>query len=211
MPGTMSLADLVADMTASLHDAIEVFDAPGDLQRLLKTAAADFSTHRPRTLLGKLTVEIGRIEYPAQDDMYQFKSSLWGNAPVPRAKPWERSWPGPMPDVRTVDGTTGRELHLVPAPTALQLMTLGSEFRYYYFGTHTIGETAAETTLSQDDRFLLLLRAQAEAMRELMIRNIKKPVAMRDSLNSSPRNSTPAAMYEKLMEEWSCKVKRMGV
>ena len=211
MSGTMSLADLVTDLTASLHEAVDVFATPGDLERLLKVAAADFSTHRPRTLLGKLTAQLGRIDYPAPADSYQFKSSLWGNAPVPRAKPWERSWPGPMPDVRMVDGMAGRELHLVPAPTALQLMTLGAEFRFYYFGTHTLGETAAETTLSQDDRFLLLLRAQAEAMREMMIRNIKKPVSMREGLNSSPRNSTPAAMYEKLMEEWSCKVKRMGV
>lgn len=210
MAGTMSLADLVSDLAASLHDSAEVFVNPGDFQRLLESAALDFSRHRPRTLLGKFTVEIGRIDYPAPADMYQFKSSLWGNAPVPRAKPWERSWPGPMPDVRMVDGQVGRELHLVPAPTALQLMTLGSEFRFYYFAKHTVAEDAANTTLAPDDRFLLLLRAQAEAMRELMIRNIKKPVTMREGLNSSPRNSTPAAMYEKLMDEWNGKVKVMG-
>lgn len=207
MAGTMSLYDLVEDLRASLHDAAEVFVNPGDFARLLAIAALDFSRHRPRTLLGKLSVEIGRIDYPAPVDMFQFKSSLWGNAPVPRAKPWERSWPGPMPDVRMVDGLAGRELHVVPAPTALQLMTLGSEFRFYYFAKHAISADAAETTLAPADRFLLLLRAQAEAMRELMVRNSKKPVAMREGLNASPRNSTPAAMYAKLMDEWNDKVK----
>lgn len=210
MAGSMSRADLVADLSASLHDAAEVFVNGGDMARLLDVAALDFSRHRPRTLLGTLTAEVGRMDYPAPANLYLFKSSLWGIAPVPRAKPWERQWPGPMPDVRLVDGVSGRELHLTPAPTQLQLMTLGAEFRYYYFGKQVIGDTAVETTLSDGDRFLLLLRAQAEAMREMSIRNIKKPVAMRDGLHSAPRNMTPAALHSEMMREWEAKVSRLG-
>lgn len=211
MPGSMSRSDLVTDLTASLHDAAEVFVDPGDMPRLLDVAALDFTRHRPRTLLGTFTAEVGRMEYPAPANLYLFKSSLWGIAPVARAKPWERQWPGPMPDVRVVDGVSGRELHLTPAPTQLQLMTLGSEFRYYYFGIQVIGDTAAETTLPEGDRFLLLLRAQAEAMREMSIRNIKKPVAMRDGLHSAPRNMTPAALHVEMMREWESKVARLGL
>lgn len=210
MAGSMSRADLVADLTASLHDAAEVFVNAGDMARLLDIAALDFSRHRPRTLLGTITAEVGRMAYPAPVNLFLFKSSLWGVAPVPRAKPWQRQWPGPMPDVRLVDGESGRELHLTPEPTQLQVMALGSEFRYYYFGKHVIGETAAETTLNDGDRFLLLLRAQAEAMREMTIRNIKKPVQMRDGLHSSPRNMTPAALHAELMKEWEAKVSRLA-
>lgn len=207
----MSRADLEADLAASLHDAADVFVAPGDMGRLLDAAVLDFSRHRPRTLMGTLTVETGRMDYAAPDNLYLFKSSLWGIAPVARAKPWERQWPGPNPDVHVADGVAGRELHLTPAPTQQQLMVLGSEFRYYYFATHAIGDTAAETTLRAGDRFLLLLRAQAEAMREMSIRNIKKPVAMRDGLHSAPRNMTPAALHVEMMREWESKVARPGL
>jgi hypothetical protein len=131
---------------------------------LLDTAAADFSRHRPLTKLGKLIAEVGRMVYPAPADIYLFKSSLWGIAPVAKAKPWERHWPGPMPDVRQVYGASGYELHLTPAPTQLQIMSLGSEFRYYYFATHTIATTRRHD--ADAGRSLLLLRAQAEAMRE---------------------------------------------
>ncbi|WP_025918209.1 hypothetical protein [Herminiimonas sp. CN] len=211
MAGSMSRADLAADLAASLHDAAESFVDAGDMARLLDVAALDFSRHRPRTLLGTLTAEVGRMDYPAPANLYLFKSSLWGIAPVARAKPWERQWPGPMPDVHVADGVSGRELHLTPAPTQLQLMTLGSEFRYYYFGQQVIGDTTAETTLPAGDRFLLLLRAQAEAMREMSMRNIKKPVQMRDGLHSAPRNMTPAALHVEMMREWESKVARLGV
>jgi hypothetical protein len=204
----MSRTDLAADLAVSLHDAADVFAGPDDMGRLLDAAVVDFSRHRPRTLTGTLTVEIGRMAYPAPDDLYLFKSSLWGIAPVQRARPWERTWPGPNPDVRTVDGADGPELHLTPAPTAQQLATLGAEFRFYYFARHAIGDTAAETTLRAGDRGLLLLRAQAEAMRELAMRNIFKPVALRDGLMSAPRNGTPAALYGALMQEWEAKAAR---
>ncbi len=207
----MSRPDLAADLSASLHDALDVFADPGDMDRLLDAAALDFSRHRARTLLGSMTVEVGRMDYPAPANLYLFKSSLWGIAPVARAKPWERQWPGPLPDVHVADGVSGRELHLTPAPTQLQLMTLGTEFRYYYFGQHVIGDTAADTTLAAGDRFLLLLRAQAEAMREMTMRNINKPVTMRDGLHSSPRNMTPAALHIVMMREWESKVARLGI
>lgn len=207
MAGSMSRADLVADLTASLHDAADVFTDAGAMARLLDVAALDFSRHRARTLLGTLTAEVGRMDYPAPADLYAFKSSLWGIAPAVRAKPWERNYPGPLPDVRAVDGATGRELHLTPAPTQQHLSALGAEFRFYYFGKQVIGDTAAETTLRDGDRHLLLLRAQAEAMREMSIRNSGKPARMNDGLHSSPRNMTPAALHAEMMREWESKVR----
>jgi hypothetical protein len=212
MSGTMSRADLSVDLFASLRDAGDVFaNGVADMGALLDTAALDFSRHRPRTVLGSLTVEVGKMNYPAPADLYCFKSSLWGIAPVPKAKPWERQWPGPLPDVRLASGVSGAELHLLPTPTQLQLMALGSEFRYYYFAQHQIGVNAIDTTIAPADRFLLLLRAQAEAMRQLTMRNITKPVQMRDGLHSAPRNMTPAALHVELMREWEMKVSRLGL
>lgn len=211
MPGSMSRADLKVDLTASLHDAAEVFVGADDMDRLLNAAALDFNRHRPRTLMGTLTVEVDRMDYPAPADLYLFKSSLWGIAPVQRAKPWERTYSGPNPDVRCVEGPNGLELHLTPAPTQKQLTMLGSEFRFYYFANHKIGDTVVETTLRPGDRGLLLLRAQAEAMREMTMRNISKPVQMRDGLHSAPRNMTPAALHVELMKEWEFKVARPGL
>ncbi|MGC8165252.1 hypothetical protein ACP3WT_27055, partial [Salmonella enterica] len=75
---------------------------------------------------------------------------------------------------------------------------------------HHIDEQASKTTISPGDRDLLILRAQAEAMREMVMRNIKKPVQQRDGLNSAPKNMTPSAFYDKLMEEWARRVRRLA-
>lgn len=210
----MSLADLSADLTASLHDAAEVFVDAGDVARLLNTAAQDFNRHRPRTLVGEFSVEIDRLQYPAAEGIYLYKSSLWGHAP--RVNYWDRAWPGPAPDVTLIDGmladgSPGKLLQLSLPPSWKQISAFGNDFRYFYLGCHVIGAEASGTTLNAGDRFLLLLRAQAEAMREMMMRNIKKPVQMRDGLQSAPRNMTPAALYEQLMKEWEMKVKGLAV
>ena len=47
-----------------------------------------------------------------------------------------------------------------------------------------------------------LLRAQVEAWRELMLRNMTKVVQMRDGYSGTPRNATPAAMYELLHKQF---------
>jgi hypothetical protein len=210
MAGTMSRADLSADLQASLHDAADVFVNGGDMDRLLDAAAQDFNRHRPRTLLGSMTVVADTMVYPAPADIYLFKSSLWGIAPVPKSKPWERNYPGPLPSVVVADGASAKELHLVPVPTQNQVDALGSDYRFYYFGRHAIDTNAANTTIAIADRALLLLRAQAEAMNELVMRNIKKPVNMRDGLNSSPKNMSPAAWFTTLMAQWESRVQRMA-
>jgi hypothetical protein len=209
MPGTMSREDLALDLKTSLHDAADVFAADGDMERLLAAALLDFGRLRPRTQLGSLTLESGKMAYPAPADCYLFKSSLWGIAPITRSKPWEKQWPGQMPDVDLVDGAAGLELHLTPAPSVQQIAALGNEFRYYYFGTHAIGVQEADTTVRFADRDLLLLRAQAEAASEMVTRNITKPVQMRDGLHSAPKNMTPAAWCETLLSRWEKKMLRL--
>lgn len=202
MPVIMSRAELVADLRLSLQDAANVFTASGgaDFSRHLDAAALDFSRIRPRTLLGEITLVADQFNYPAPADLLTYKSSLWG---VNRySQPWDKHWPGRLPDVLVAKNGGVRELHFSPPPTAQQIATLSSAYKFWYFAAHAIADAAAETTILSGDRGLLLLRAQAEAMRELAMRNAAKPVQMRDGISGSPRNGTPSYLFELLMKEF---------
>lgn len=207
MPGTMSEADLVSDLKASLQDAASVFTGAGDsdLKRHLAAAALAFHCKRPRTLVGTLTLVADQAQYAAPADLAAIKSSLWGITPKPRAQPWEKAWPGRLPDVRLVETASSpitRKLELLPPPSAHQIAVLGAEFKFWYYGKHAIDADAAKTSVMPADRGLLILRAQAEAMRELAIRGSKKPVALRDGYSGTPRNATPSYLFETLMKEF---------
>ncbi len=199
MPGTMSQADLVADHKASLQDAAKVFTAASDADfiRQLDAAALDMGRVRPRTLLGTLTLVADQFNYAAPADFLSYKSALWG---IGRCQPWEKSYTGKLPDVREAVNGSARELHLLPAPTGNQITVLGSAFKFYYFAAHSISATAANTTIQPGDRGLLLMRAQAEAMKEMAMRNIGKPVQLRDGISSGPKNGTPQYLFERLMK-----------
>ncbi len=193
----MSQADLVADHKAALMDSADVFTAAADADfiRHLDAAALALSRHRPRTLLGQLELVADQAGYAAPGDFQVFKAALWGNT---TARPWEKSWPGRIPSAHAVEVGGVTEIHLDPAPTAAQISLLGSAYKFFYFAKHVISTTSASTTVRPGDRGLLLLRAQVEAMKEMAMRNIKKPVQLRDGIASAPRNGTPAALFEML-------------
>lgn len=201
MAGTMSQDDLVADLKASLQDSADVFTAAGDadFKRHLDMAALDFSRFRPRTLVGSVILVAGQSDYDVPADFHSFKSMLWG---IPRPQPWEKSWPGRLPEVRVAEVSGALQIHLFPAPTSAQITLLGSTFKFYYFARHVVDATAANTTIRDADRGLLLVRAQAEALKELALRNSKKPVALRDGMSGQPRNGTPSHLFEALMEQF---------
>jgi hypothetical protein len=155
-------------------------------------------------LLGTLTLVADQQAYAAPVDILIFKSALWGVGRTSR--PWERSWTGYLPDVRLAVNGSVRELHLLPAPTAHQISILGSAYKFYYFAAHIVSANAVETTIAQGDRGLLLLRAQAEAMRELAARNLGKPVSMRDGISGGTRNGTPTYLFEALMREFDSRI-----
>lgn len=202
MPGTMSQPDLVADLKRSLHDSGDFFNAAADAdwKRVLAIAALAMQNKRPRTLLGSVTLTAGEVRVPiTQTDFFAYKTHVWGTTPP---KPWEPCYPGALPRVAAVQEGDGWALMFDPAPTAMHLATYGSTFRFWYFGTHALADDAAQTTLTAADRPLLLLRAQAELMRELSMRNVNKPVQVRDGITGTPRNSTPAALWQALLKEW---------
>lgn len=205
MPGTMSEADLAADLKASLNDASTVFTAAadGDFKRQLKTAALDLGRKRPRTLVGSFALVADQAGYEPLPALFlAYKSHLWGVAPKAAPQPWEKHYTGRLPTARVAEEGGVRKLHLDRPPTAAQINVLGEDFRYYYSAGHEIGVEAANTTVLAGDRALLILRAQAEAMRELAHRGVAKPVQLRDGYSSGPKNGTPSHLYEKLMAEF---------
>jgi hypothetical protein len=202
MPGTMSQADLIADLKRSVGDACAPFDAPvdGDWKRFLTVALVAMQDKRPRTLLGSVTLVADEPMYPlALADFVQYKTYVWGGR---QAKPWSPGYPGGLPRVCAEQNGATWTLLFDPAPTAAHLAAYGSTFRFWYFGAHALGADDAASTLAAADRPLLLLRAQAECMRELSMRNVNKPVALRDGYSGQPRNSTPAALWDALLREW---------
>lgn len=198
----VTLSDLLADYRASLHDASKVFSDDGkDLLRHLRTACREVGRHkRPRTLTAEVTLVADQVEYSGvPDDLLLPKISQWGHV---NTKPWLMPR-DPLPVIRVLDGTT-RKLTLSPPPTSAQIAAFGSTYVYYYLAAHTLDETEDTTTIAEQDRDLVVLRAQAEAMRELAIRDAGKPVSLRGGAasGSAPKVGTPAALYQSLLAEW---------
>jgi len=200
----MQLSALVADLKASLNDAAGQFRAPADadFQRLLGVALLDMQVKRPVTKPGQVSLFPLQARYAiTHDDFAALKVHQWAD-PASTPKPWEANYPGAVPRVAAQWGGASWWLEFSPAPTPRQLQVWGSEFRFWYFATHTLGEAVGETTVNPSDRGLLLLRAQAEAMRELAMRNVVKTQAMRDGFSGQPRNGTPSALFETLLAEF---------
>lgn len=193
---------LLADYRASLHDAAKIFsDDSKDLRRHLALAAREVARHkRPRTLTATVTLVADQAEYEGvPEDLLLPKISQWGHVNV---KPWlvPRE---PLPVIRVLDGTT-RKLVLAPPPSSAQIAAFGATFTYYYLAAHTLDESANTTTIAAEDRDLVILRAQAEAMRELALRDAAKPVTLRggNASGGAPKVGTPAALYQSLLAEF---------
>lgn len=203
MAGTMSQADLVADLKRSLHDSAAIFDAAADADfiRFLTLALPDMGWKRAITRLGQVTLteDEPRYSLAAYPDFANYKTHLW-EKPAAYPQAWEPGYPGSVPRIKADKDGTAAWLTFDPAPSAQHIALRGTTFKFYYFGLHVIGAAAVDTTVAPVDRGLLLLRAQAEAMLELTMRNMAKPVQLRDGLSGTPRNSTPAALHDTLLK-----------
>lgn len=210
MAGTMSEADLVVDLKASLLDSAGAFTAAADadFKRHLGAAALAFNGHRPRTLSGSVALVADEDTYVAPADLHRFKFLRWGAGSIGAAtKPWEKGYPGRLPTVREVEIGGALSLVFDPAPSAEQIFWLGAEAPFFYYGRHAIAAAAAQTTIRAGDRGLLILRAQAEAMRELAMRGVTRPMAMRDGFSGMPSNGSPAALAERFLDEFNAQVR----
>lgn len=198
----MSQAKLVEDLKLMLKDASDKFGADvTQFERLLDFSLPDLSRVKPRRLVGTVTLQAGVGEYTAPVDMVSLEFPLWGNAERRTRKPWASNHPGPAPSA-TVFGDAGSQMiALSPPPSATHITDLGSDYKFYYRALHKIGVAAADTTVKEADRSLLLIRACAQAMNELAANNVTKPVSLGSTgVGSMPKNGTPAALGESLMK-----------
>ncbi|MCW8830667.1 MAG: hypothetical protein OQK32_04000 [Gammaproteobacteria bacterium] len=203
MPGTMSQADLIADLKGILNDAQDKFKAADDADfiRHLDVAARDMGRVRRRTRIGTIVLVADQPNYAAPADILFPKYPIWGLQQRNNRKPWQSNYPGRAPTMQLIDGESSEEIYLQPAPSAAAITDLGSEFKYYYFAFHTIGDAAEDTTIKLADRDLLLLRATAQAMTELAHHNVTKPIKMGgQGIGLMPKNGTPSALAKDLMD-----------
>lgn len=204
MSGTMSKADLIADLKAMLMDTAGKFTAAADADfgRHLDIAALDIGRFRPRTYLATLTLVADQDRYAAPADLVEPKYALWGVSERGRILPWERGYPGRLPALTLGVDATGRFLRLDPAPTAAQIAAFGATYRFYYFQAHAVADAAANTTVHPGHRAALLVRACAAAALELANAGVTKPVQFHNGMQGTPNSGTPLALHEALMEQF---------
>jgi len=209
MPGTMSQSDLVSDLQLVMNDSAKSFkNARQSMERHLLTAAARLSEIRPQRLDGELNAVADQALYVAPANILAVSYVGWGDALRRRHKPWDRSYPEAPPVAQVVDGASGRQIRLTPAPTAGQIAALGAGISYCYTASHTIGALAVDTTVRTTDRELLLLAAVIAALRELALRGVDKPVQLGPGTGSQARNGTPAGLLEAWQKEWDWRAAR---
>ncbi len=201
----MSRFSLIQDLQVSLGDAADSFKAAndGDFGRHLDCAAADFSRVQRHIRTSQLTLVPGQAAYAAPADLVSLHIVTWGKAERQRYQPWEDLHPGRLPTAHVISAAGGKEIHLSPAPNATQIGIAGSAFDFYYTAPHLIDKDAANTTVLGSNRDLLLLRAQAEAMKELSLRGAVKPVQLHKGMGSMPASGTPQALHDSLMKAFA--------
>lgn len=194
-----TLEDLRERLKSSLQDSARVFEDP-DLDRHITVSLTAMALQkRPLRKSASITLVANQAEYPAPADLGRLNRLVWQNERF--RQPWEADYPGPAPTLQLLHGDSGKVIRLNPAPTQQQVNALNGTALLLYSAKHTI-DAGNVTTLDEADEDLVILRAQAEACRELALRGISKPVTMRDGAMSQPRNSTPRALYQALLEEW---------
>jgi len=208
MAGSMSQDDLVADLKSSLNDAAAVFTSPidADFIRHLDHAALDFGRVRPRVRSGSVTLVADQDSYAAPADAIDEHSLQWGRNKKRDLKPWDNNFPGALPRLDIIGDPGARELLFNPAPSLHQINILGSTCPFRYFAAHKI-DANGNTTIQPEDRALLLLRAQAEAAKEMATRNMHKPVSMRDGISGGRMTGTPNALFKQLMDMFEAQAK----
>lgn len=196
--------ELVGLHKRSLLDAASFFAADdSDFIRHLRIAGRALATDnkRPRTLAASFQLVAGVSQYPAPDNLVQVKTSPWGVMQMQTA-PWCAPRQ-PLPILRLLQTVTGEQLVcLTPAPSPEQIASFGANYPFYYTAAHDVPDSG-DSSVTDVELDLLLLRAKVEAMRELSIRNHSKPVTMHGGAGEGvARNQTAASLYEAFLKEY---------
>ena len=196
----MRLSALKESLSLSLMDTANLF-GDKDWPELLQDAADDLARVKRRIRSGTLTLVCGQTDYAAPSDLIGLRFHRWGYAERQTRLPWERGYPRDLPRVTVMDGQP-KTLRLSFAPNAMMLALLGQEMVIDYYTGHTLSDTEGETTVPPEQRDLLLLRAQAEAMKWLAQRNVNYTTSVQQAVAGTPKNGVPAALYQQLMADF---------
>jgi len=202
MPGTLSQADLVSDLKGMLGTSHTRFTSENgsDFKRHLNTAALSLGRYQARQLKGNLTLQADVSDYDAPADFLRFIRSPWGEAERKARNCWDSNFPKVLPRVTTYEEAGAFKLQLMPAPSAAQIVDLGETYPFFYAAGHTVGTTAAETSVRPEHRDVLLIRALAAALQDLAADGVSKPVQLGPGSGAMPKNGTAGALAEKAME-----------
>ncbi|AXF86763.1 hypothetical protein DTO96_102519 [Ephemeroptericola cinctiostellae] len=204
----MNRPALLARHKAALLDAQRGFkEDDTDYERHIATALIDLNQRRPRHAWASLTLEPKRRTYPCPSDLKHVYACHYGRDEKQQRDCWDPHYPiGRLPDVSVGwDADHCRFLNVHPIPSAMLLGVLGAQCDYEYTADHILTDEVC--TLDEFEQGLLILRAQAEAMRELAMRNSTQPVQLRDGLTQGAANGTPSHLYSVLLAEFEQKVK----
>ena len=204
----MNRPDLLKAYSDSLLDSQRAFKAE-DFERHMDTALRDLTQFRPRRMLAELNAMPMQREYECPADLIEVLATHYGRAEKAQRQPWDAGYPTQrLPEVTVqyrADGS--RYLQVFPAPSYQLLAQIGTVVGYEYSAGHVV--TDSYSSLTPVLVHLAILRAQAEAMRELAMRNSSMPTQVKDSLTNTPANGTPSYLYQLLMDEFYGRVKRI--
>ena len=204
----MNRPNLLKAYSESLLDSQRAFKAE-DFERHMDTALRDLTQFRPHRVLAELNVLPMQREYECPADLIEVLATHYGRAEKAQRQPWDAGYPTQrLPEVTVqyrADGS--RYLQVFPAPSYQLLAQIGTVVGYEYSAAHIVTEEVC--TLTEVDVQLAILRAQAEAMRELAMRNSTQPTQIKDSLTNTPANGAPSYLYTLLMNEFYERVRRI--
>ena len=196
--------DLATTLRLSLHDSALAFGEDADVfDRCVDIALKAFTRLRPHRQQVAVPWSFGGSDQDIPAEALRVAVVQWSDRVISQ---WRTagylSPPAPL-QASIVQGSNGAKLRLA-APLHGKAPSAGTVYVTLHT-PHTLPLTDADDipqTVPDADEDLLLLRAQAEAMRELAARGITKPVTLRDGQSQGPRNGTPAAMQGRLLQEW---------
>lgn len=205
MPGTMSLADLTATLKASISSAADVLASAGDtvLEECVQASALELRRWKPNLALGTVNLVAGQRAYALPATIGDYRRDTWGQT---RKQPWETGYAGRLPRSMVADVDGVRKLVLDPPPTQAHIDDAGAEFTFWHVIPHVVHPTdGAQTTIPATLRGLVILGAQAEAMRRMAMRNLTKPITVTEGFSNTPRNGTASFLYAALLAEFEMK------
>lgn len=209
----MLKANILASFTGTIRESASLL--ANDFDEILDVAVKDYSRHRPRVGMGNLSLVAGQGVYDAPADLIGFKHHDWGRTNRQRRDQWNSPTVIRIPEVKVVPGENGQKpyrLALDMPPSANALSVCGHTMQFFYTADHQVTDEAAgnlnATTIPAQDRDLLILRMQSEAMLQLSFNRVGK-TNVRDPINKmTNRAGLPSVLAADLLALFEKRVSR---